>query len=109
MISYLLFCFGAALTQGSWAKSSGINPLYTPIWWGFPAGKLFVFFIAMGSFVAEILLGISFISWWAGLLSWVPALFIASVFIPGGAASTRNPAHTFFVGVLIMICAAFTL
>ena len=50
------------------------------------------------AFVGEIVLGVIFISWWAGLLVWIPAFAVAHLFVP-----SMNPA------VPLLICLVVTI
>ncbi len=107
-LHYILFCFGAGLVQGTWLKSNELNPLNTPIWWETENRKVFVFILAIISFLLELGIGFLFVSWWAGLFLWLPALLLSVLFVPGGPFGTKNPMIQLSLGIIIMIAELIT-
>lgn len=106
LIKYLIFCLGAALIQGGFIRqpgAGGVNPGDAPEWFSNPSGKIIIPLLAIISFIAEIILGFVLISWWAGLFLWLPALLIASIFIPGSKLAPKNPAIPFYIGIIIVV------
>ncbi|MDD5626375.1 MAG: hypothetical protein PHG83_04430 [Patescibacteria group bacterium] len=111
LIQYLIFCLGAGLVQGAYARQpgpGGVSTFDAPLWFFTPAGKIIIPIIAIGLFIAEVILGFVLVAWWAGVFLWLPALLIASIFVPGSAIVSRNPAVPFFIGILIVIGATIS-
>lgn len=111
LIRYLIFCFGAGLVQGAYARQpgpGGVSVLDAPVWFSTTAGKIIIPVIALGLFIAEVILGFVLVAWWAGVFMWLPALLIASIFVPGSSVASRNPAIPFFIGLLIIIGATMS-
>ena len=107
---YLFFCLGAGLVQGAYARQpgpGGVSILNAPLWFSTTAGKIIIPLLAIGLFIAEDVLGFVLVAWWAGIL-WLPALLIASIFVPGSFVASRNPAAPFFIGILIVIGATIS-
>lgn len=106
LIQYIIFCFGAGLVQGAYVRqpgAGGVSVLDAPLWFSTTAGKIVVPIIAIGLLIAEVILGFALVAWWAGVFIWLPALLIASIFVPGSFVVSRNPAAPFFIGILIVI------
>ncbi|MEK7652046.1 MAG: hypothetical protein AAB351_02460 [Patescibacteria group bacterium] len=111
LIQYLIFCFGAGLIQGAFIRQpgpGGVSILDAPLWFSSTAAKIIIPIIAIGLFIAEVILGFVFVAWWAGVFMWLPALLIASIFEPGSFIVSRNPAVPFFIGILIIIGATIS-
>jgi len=111
LIQYLIFCLGAGLVQGAYVRQpgpGGVSVGDAPPWFSSFAGRIIIPIIAIGLFIAEVILGFVLVAWWAGIFLWLPALLIASLFVPGSAVASRNPATPFFIGILIVIGASIS-
>lgn len=112
LIQYLIFCFGAGLIQGVYARQpggpGGISKSDAPLWFSTASGKIIIPVVAMGLFITEVILGFTLVAWWAGIFLWLPALLIAGIFIPGSYIGFKNPITPFFIGVLIVIGATIS-
>lgn len=107
LIKYLIFCFGAGLIQVAYAKQpgpGGVSVLDAPLWFSTTTGKIIIPLVAIGLFIAEVILGFVLIAWWAGVFLWLPALLVASIVVP-----SKNPAVPFFLGIIIVIGATISL
>jgi len=104
LIEYIIFCFGAGLLQSAWVKTPtrGLSDSYgfldVPLVFAETRMQILLPIIGLGSLIAEIAVGWILISWWAGIFLWIPALLVASIVIP-----SKNPAPSFFIGILIII------
>ena len=107
LIKFLIFCFGAGLIQIAYAKqpgAGGVSLIDAPLWFSTTAGKIIIPLVAIGLFIAEVILGFVLIAWWAGVFLWLPALLVASMVVP-----SKNPATPFFLGILIVIGATISI
>ena len=112
-MKYLLFCLGAAFLQLAYLRQPDpgslrlgtASVLHSPEAFLRPGFQLVVMALALLSWATEIVLGFVLISWWAGLLMWIPAFFLANVLMLGRA----NPGPPFFIGIAITICSAVSL
>jgi len=104
IIKYLIFCIGCALLQNAYVKTptagkTGVQEaLAVPVVFLNPTTQIVVAIIAILSFIAEVVIGFMFISWWAGLFFWIPALLLIGFILP-----LKNPALSFILGILITL------
>jgi len=101
-VQYLAYCLAAGLLQSGYAKivqgrSGGARSIsYLPLGLSGAGVEAIIGIVAFLSFVGELILGIMFISWWAGLLLWVPAFSVAYLFFP-----SRNPAVPLLISLVL--------
>ena len=93
--SFLLF-FGFGMIQVSATYISESKSTT----WGDTLLSLFVMLLAVGGFIAELVVGFRGKPWWEALLLPVPPFALASVWF-----KSRNPAPPFFSGVPFLVLA----
>lgn len=97
------------MIQGVWTKlpgdAGGVWAGDAPEWFSDPFGKIIISILAIGLFIAEVILGFVFIGWWAGVFLWLPFFAVSGAFIPGSVIASKNPVKPFFIGILIVVFA----
>lgn len=101
LFAYSVFCLGCGLTQAAANRTPSLvthaTILDAPMWFSSKSSKLVVGGIAFIALISEIILGFLLIGWWAGLLFWLPAAFLAQITTP-----KKNPAIPFFLGIVVI-------
>lgn len=106
-IQYLAFCLGAGLVQNAYVKQpgqQGPSAWDAPMWFSEAGAQILIPIIAVGAFVAELVIGFMFFPWWVAILSPVVSLLVIGFMLP-----SRNPAPPFFIGMILLIGATIFL
>lgn len=103
LIKYIVFCLGCALIQDSYTKTQtigggGSRALDMPMLFLDPKVTVFIMGLATISVLAEIVVGIWLVAWWAGLFFWIPALILVGLIV-----RTKNPAPSLFLGIIVTL------
>lgn len=98
---YLVVCAGCGMLQVAGHRTpfpgNRFAILEVPPVFLAPGMFMLVEFLALGSIITEIAIGIILYSWWVGLFVWIPVTFLTSIVF------TRNPGPPFFLGLLTTI------